>query len=90
MFKTFIVLLSLIVCLSSTALAQIKEAQVGNVVSIRSDFDYQDPKELALYEAQKNGNIESLVDIFQKCQKRLDEKLKDYMPIIEQVSREVE
>ena len=52
MFKTFIVLLSLIVCLSSTALAQIKEAQVGNVVSIRSDFDYQDPKELALYEAQ--------------------------------------
>lgn len=53
MFKTFIVLLSLIVCLSSTALAQIKEAQVGNVVSIRSDFDYQDPKELALYEAQK-------------------------------------
>lgn len=70
MFKTFVVLLSLIVCLSSTALAQIKEAQVGNVVSIRSDFDYQDPKELALYEAQKakqkadddNSNGEDVVE----------------------------
>lgn len=70
MFKTFIVLLSLIVCLSSTALAQIKEAQVGNVVSIRSDFDYQDPKELALYEAQKakqkadddNSNDEDVIE----------------------------
>lgn len=70
MFKTFVVLLSLIVCLSSTALAQIKEAQVGNVVSIRSDFDYQDPKELALYEAQKakqkadddNSNDEDVIE----------------------------
>lgn len=53
MFKIFIALLSLVVCLSSTALAQVKETQVGNVVSIRSDFDYQDPKELALYESQK-------------------------------------
>ena len=68
----------------------LRQCLENNIDLIAIDNIYNKEYRAALYEAQKNGNIESLVDIFQKCQKRLDEKLKDYMSIIEQVSREVE
>ena len=44
----------------------------------------------ALYKAQTTGNIEQLVNIFKMCQKRFDEKLQSYIPIIKQVQEEVE
>lgn len=43
----------------------------------------------ALYEAQKNNNLKPLVDVFKKCQTRLDNKLKDYESVIKQVENEV-
>ena len=44
----------------------------------------------ALYKAQTIGNLEQLVQVFEKCQKRLDEKLQSYTLTIEQVSKEVD
>jgi len=44
----------------------------------------------ALYEAQSTENIDSLVDIFEKCQMRVEEKLLNYISIIKQVEEEVD
>lgn len=53
MFKILIILLGFFVCFSNTVSAQIKESQVANVVSIRSDFDYKDPAQLQIYLEKK-------------------------------------
>ena len=53
------------------------------------DDEYNKEYRDALYKAQKGNGINDLVDVFKKCQKRLDEKLGDYINVIEQVSREV-
>lgn len=57
---------------------------------IAIDDEYNKEYREALYKAQTTGNIDSLVEVFEKCQKRLDEKLSNYMSTIEQVSREVD
>ena len=44
----------------------------------------------ALYKAQTTGDLEQLVYILEKCQKRLDEKLESYISTIKQVTKEVE
>lgn len=56
---------------------------------IAIDDEYNKEYRKALYEAQTTENIESLVEVFRKCQLRLDEKLEDYTKIIKQVSEEV-
>ena len=60
----------------------------NNIDLIAIDDEYNKEYRNALYIAQTTNDIKSLVDVFTKCQKRLDEKLKDYLPIIEQVSNE--
>lgn len=57
---------------------------------IAIDDEYNKEYRKALYEAQTTGNIESLVEVFKKCQVRLDEKLINCIPIIKQVSEEVD
>lgn len=57
---------------------------------IAIDDEYNKEYRKALYVAQTTDNIEELVEVFKKCQERLDEKLLNYMPTIEQVSKEVE
>ena len=57
---------------------------------IAIDDEYNKEYRKALYEAQTTENIEALVEVFKKCQERLDEKLLNYMPTIKQVSEEVE
>lgn len=57
---------------------------------IAIDDEYNKEYRTALYEAQTTDNIEALVEVFKKCQERLDEKLLNYMPTIKQVSEEVE
>ncbi len=57
---------------------------------IAIDDVYNKEYRKALYEAQTTKNIEFLVEVFKKCQVRLDEKLLDYIPMIKQVSEEVD
>lgn len=61
----------------------------NSVDLITIDDEYNKEYREALYEAQTTENIESLVEVFEKCQKRLDEKLLNYMQIIKQISEEV-
>lgn len=61
----------------------------NNIDLIAIDDEYNKEYRKALYEAQTTENIEALIEIFKKCQKRLDEKLLDYMQTIKQVSEEV-
>ena len=62
----------------------------NNIDLIAVDDEYNKEYRNALYEAQTTGNIISLVDVFKKCQVRLDEKLKDCISVINQVSEEFE
>ena len=61
----------------------------NNIDLIAIDDEYNKEYREALYIAQAEGNISPLVQVFEKCQKRLDEKLVDYMHVIEMVSSEV-
>lgn len=56
---------------------------------ISIDDEYNKEYKEALYNAQTTGNIDLLVKVFEKCQKRLDEKLSEYIPTINKVSKEV-
>lgn len=56
---------------------------------IAIDDKYNKEYRAALYKAQTTKDIKDLVEIFVKCQVRLDEKLKEYEDLINQVSREV-
>ena len=61
----------------------------NDVDLIAIDDEYDKEYRQSLYEAQTTENIAHLVTVFQKCQLRLDEKLCNYMSIINQVSKEV-
>lgn len=60
----------------------------NSVDLIAIDDEYNKEYREALYEAQTTQNVNSLVEIFEKCQVRLDEKLSNYIPTIKQVSEE--
>ena len=57
---------------------------------IAIDDEYNKDYKNALYIAQTKSDLQPLVDIFIKCQKRLDGKLADYSSIIKQVEEENE
>ena len=67
----------------------LRQCLENNIDLIAIDDEYNKEYREALYKAQTTGNLEQLVQVFEKCQKRLDEKLQSYISIIEQVSREV-
>ena len=56
----------------------------NNIDLIAIDDEYRN----ALYIAQTTNDINPLVEVFTKCQKRLDEKLEDYLNVINQVTNE--
>lgn len=60
----------------------------NSVDLIAIDDEYNKEYREALYKAQTTQNIELLVEVFEKCQKRLDEKLSNYISTITQVSEE--
>ena len=62
----------------------------NSVDLIAVDDEYNKEYREALYKAQTTNNIDSLVEVFKKCQIRLDEKLSIYVSTIKQVSEEVE
>ena len=67
----------------------LRQCLENSVDLIAIDDEYNKQYRDALYKAQTTENIDYLVEIFKKCQIRLDEKLLDYMPTIRQVSEEV-
>lgn len=68
----------------------LRQCLENNIDLIAIDDEYNKEYREALYKAQRTGDLEQLVQIFIKCQERLDEKLKSYVSIIEQVSKEVD
>ncbi len=67
----------------------LRQCLENNIDLIAIDDLYNKDYKQALYEAQTTDSIDALVKIFRKCQLRLDEKLQDYMGVIQQVSEEV-
>lgn len=67
----------------------LRQCLENNVDLIAIDDEYNKEYRDALYKSQINGDIEELVNVFKKCQERLDQKLKDYEQLIIQVSNEV-
>ena len=66
----------------------LRQCLENNVDLIAIDNEYNNEYRDTLYKAQITGNINPLVEVLEKCQKRLDEKLQDYIPVINQVSEE--
>lgn len=68
----------------------LRQCLENNVDLIAIDNMYNEEYRKALYSAQTTENLEQLVDVFKECQKRLDEKLKSWVPTIKQVSEEAD
>ena len=68
----------------------LRQCLENNVDLIAIDDEYNKEYREALYKAQTIGTLEQLVQVFEKCQKRLDEKLQSYTSTIKQVSKEVD
>lgn len=68
----------------------LRQCLENNVDLIAIDDEYNKEYREALYKAQTTGKLEQLVQVFEKCQKRLNEKLQSYILTIEQVSEEVD
>ncbi len=65
----------------------LKQCIENNIDLIAIDNEYNKEYKNALYEAQKNENLTYLIEIFEKCQRRLDTKLselKKYLPKIDE------
>ncbi len=58
----------------------------NNIDLIAIDNEYNKEYRDALYEAQTTGNINSLVEVFKKCQSRIDEKFQSYEGLLNQVT----
>lgn len=67
----------------------LKQCLKDNIDLIAIDDEYEDEYRKALYLAQKSDNISKLVDVFYKCQVRLDEKLSSYNDLLIQIKSEI-
>ena len=63
----------------------LKQCIERNIDLIAIDNEYSDDYKKALYNAQKNKNIDELVEVFKKCQIRLDDKLKEYENLLNEI-----
>ena len=68
----------------------LKQCIESDIDLIAIDNEYEKEYKEALYKAQKTDDVSFLVDVFSKCQKRLDEKMIEYKNTIELVKREIE
>lgn len=68
----------------------LKQCLESDIDLIAIDNEYEKEYKEALYKAQKTDDVSFLVDVFSKCQKRLDEKMTDYKNTIDLVKREIE
>lgn len=60
----------------------------NSVDLIAIDDEYNEEYRKALYKAQTTDNIDLLVEVFKKCQVRLDEKMINYITTIKEVEKE--
>lgn len=67
----------------------LKQCIENNIDLISIDEQYSKKYKQALYKAQKTDDISDLVDVFSKCQKQLEAKLKSYDEMIKLVKEEV-
>ena len=56
---------------------------------IAIDEEYSEEYKKTLYIAQATDNSDELVEIFKKCQNRLDDKLNNYGKLLEQIENEM-
>lgn len=68
----------------------LKQCIESDIGLIAIDNEYEKEYKEALYKAQKTDDVSFLVDVFSKCQKRLDEKMTDYKNTIDLVKKEIE
>lgn len=68
----------------------LKQCIESDIDLITIDNEYEKEYKEALYKAQKTDDVSFLVEVFSKCQKRLDEKMIDYKNTIDLVKREIE
>ena len=68
----------------------LKQCIESDIDLIAIDNEYEKEYREALYKAQKTDDVSFLVEVFSKCQKRLDEKMIDYKNTIDLVKREIE
>ena len=68
----------------------LKQYIESDIDLIAIDNEYEKEYKEALYKAQKIDDVSFLVDVFSKCQKRLDEKMINYKNTIDLVKREIE
>ncbi len=66
----------------------LKQCIDNNIDLIAIDNEYEDEYKKALYKAQKYDDVKDLVDVFIKCQKRLDEKFVSYNDMLSAVKKE--
>lgn len=67
----------------------LKQCIEANIDLIAIDNEYNEEYRKALYNAQKNDNIEDLVNVFKKCQERLNSKLNQYENLLNQVDNDL-
>ena len=67
----------------------LKQCIESDIDLIAIDNEYEKEYKEALYKAQKTDDVSFLVDVFSKCQKRLDEKMIDYKNTIDLVKKEI-
>lgn len=67
----------------------LKQCLENNLDLIAIDNEYADEYKKALYTAQKTDNSEDLQNVFVKCQNRIDDKLKDYSNVLNEVNKDI-
>ena len=68
----------------------LRQCLENNIDLIAIDDEYNKEYREALYKAQTSGGLEQLVQVFEKCQNKLDEKLQSYIATIEQVLEKID
>lgn len=68
----------------------LKQCLEKNIDLIAIDDEYKDEYKQALYKAQTTDDTTDLITVFKKCQIRLDEKMQDFKPMVEQIKKEQE
>ena len=70
-------------------LIMLRQCIENNIDLIAIDDEYNKEYREVLYNAQTTDSIDGLVEVFRRCQKRLDEKLEKDIQTINQVSKDV-
>lgn len=65
----------------------LRQCLENNIDLIAIDNEYNKEYKEALYIAQTKNEIGPLVDVFEKCQKRLDSKLQKFISFIEEIEK---